>query len=425
MGTTAVPAGATDATTSAAGAAPPDPSAAPHVPVTPGSPELRALLDEIAAGAFERERDERPPHDVIDRIRETRFGALRVPIEFGGAGVIQRAFFAAIIDLAHADANVAHILRAHFWFVELRRLDDPAGRDRWLRSVADGTIYGNAASEVGGSRPVGEFVLDTRLTDDGDGYRLNGTKYYSTGSLYSDAVAVFAGHEDGRLASAIVPVDREGVTLEDDWDGIGQRLTGTGTTRLDDVALAAHEVVFRDVADPPAPSYEGASLQLYLTAVIAGVLRSVRDDAAALVRGRERTYVHGAAPVAADDPQLQEVVGRIASWAFAAEASVLAAADALDAAEETLQDGVPDAAAAAHASLRAAEAKVLVDELAQRAGGLIFDVGGASATRRSLNLDRHWRNARTLASHNPTVYKARAIGDLTINGTPLPAVGFF
>ena len=31
-------------------------------------------------------------------------------------------------------------------------------------------------------------------------------------------------------------------------------------------------------------------------------------------------------------------------------------------------------------------------------------------------LDRHWRNARTLASHNPRVYKARILGDWLING---------
>ena len=49
----------------------------------------------------------------------------------------------------------------------------------------------------------------------------------------------------------------------------------------------------------------------------------------------------------------------------------------------------------------------------------------SSSTIRSTNLDRHWRNARTLASHNPTAYKARSIGQLEINGTPLPTGSFF
>jgi alkylation response protein AidB-like acyl-CoA dehydrogenase len=236
---------------------------------------------------------------------------------------------------------------------------------------------------------------------------------------------VYASTDDGRLTSVIVPADRDGVTLEDDWDGIGQRLTGTGTTRLENVAVAPHEVIpLPDLAEP-APSYIGAFLQLYLTAVIAGVTREIVADAVALVRGRVRTYSHAAAPTPAADPQLQQVVGEIASHALAAEALVMLAADALDAAAASVLDGVPDADLAAAASLRAAKAKVVVDQLAPRIATQLFDVGGASATKQAHNLDRHWRNVRTLASHNPTVYKARAIGDLAINGTPLPANGFF
>ena len=53
------------------------------------------------------------------------------------------------------------------------------------------------------------------------------------------------------------------------------------------------------------------------------------------------------------------------------------------------------------------------------------DVGGASSTKRSRNFDRHWCNARTLSSHNPTTLMARSIGDYEVNGTPLPEKGFF
>jgi hypothetical protein len=51
------------------------------------------------------------------------------------------------------------------------------------------------------------------------------------------------------------------------------------------------------------------------------------------------------------------------------------------------------------------------------ASTLIFNAGGASAILESSKLDRHWRNARTLASHNPVVYKPRVVGDFVVNGT--------
>ena len=44
---------------------------------------------------------------------------------------------------------------------------------------------------------------------------------------------------------------------------------------------------------------------------------------------------------------------------------------------------------------------------------------------RKLNLDRHWRNARTLASHNPLDYKAHAVGNYLVNEVSPPANGYF
>jgi alkylation response protein AidB-like acyl-CoA dehydrogenase len=139
----------------------------------------------------------------------------------------------------------------------------------------------------------------------------------------------------------------------------------------------------------------------------------------------DRTYAHASADRPADDPLLQEIVGRISSNAFAARATVVDAADYLDAQAASIIDGVVDQDVAHEAAFAAARAKVVVDSLATQSASMLFDVGGASAIKQSFNLDRHWRNARTLASHNPATYKARAIGDREINNAPVPAGGFF
>jgi alkylation response protein AidB-like acyl-CoA dehydrogenase len=164
---------------------------------------------------------------------------------------------------------------------------------------------------------------------------------------------------------------------------------------------------------------------LILTAIIAGILRNVVSDAIRLVRGRGRTYAHAAGDTPAADPLLQQVVGQLASQALACEALVLAAAEAQEAAFNRAAAGTADFDLAHRGSLLAAQAKVVVDELASRAAAQLFDVGGSSAIKQSADLDRHWRNIRTLASHNPVLYKARAIGDYLINGTSLPSNGFF
>ena len=87
----------------------------------------------------------------------------------------------------------------------------------------------------------------------------------------------------------------------------------------------------------------------------------------------------------------------------------------------------PDRAkeASLNASLQAAKAKLVVDDLVLKSTSQMFEVGGASSAKRSENLDRHWRNARTLASHNPSIFKARVLGDYELNGTLPPNLAFF
>jgi alkylation response protein AidB-like acyl-CoA dehydrogenase len=395
-------------------------------PVRPGSPELQTLLARIADGANERERDRIPPFEQIQWIREAGLGRLRIPVEEGGTGASVRELFRVVMDLAAADSNVAHILRAHFWFVEQQLHSAHAeSRMRWLALINQDKIFGNATSEQSGQQ-VGLF-FETTLTPNtnGIGYRLNGQKFYSTGSLYSDWIQIFASTPEGTVAGAIVPVTREGLTLKEDWDGFGQRLTGTGTTILNNVYVRPEEAA--DYGSPLAqpPSYQFAFLQLYLQALMAGILRSVQEDAVVLVRRRRRSFSHATAERPIEDNQVLQVVGEIAADVFAAEAIVLAAADRIQAAADSVTDGLPDAHLARDAQIAAAEAKVAVDRFSYQKASRLFDAGGASATQAIYNLDRHWRNARTTSTHNPTFLKATAVGDFLVNGTPPPLNGFF
>ncbi|MHC5671411.1 acyl-CoA dehydrogenase family protein [Nostoc sp.] len=395
-------------------------------PVTANSPELQTLFDFIALGASDRDRDRILPYNVVELIRRSRLGALRVPVAEGGGGSTARELFEVVIRLGDADPNVAHIIRNHFSVTErILRSERTQRNRRWLKAVVDGAIIGLASTELEAKRSGGRQVVNTKLIPDGDGYRLNGTKYYSTGSLYADLIFVRVLAPDGSTAFILIPTNREGLELVDDWDGFGQRLTGTGTTTFSNVRVEAEEVIFETDTDKDDLPYNIVP-QLFLTAINAGIIRSVLRDATALIRNRPRTFYHAVSEQASEDPILQQTVGQIAANAFAAEAIVLAAADGLDRLPAAQAEGEEaETAAALATSLSAAKAKLIVDDLALRSATLLFEVGGASTTKKSSNFDRHWRNARTLSSHNPNHFKARAIGDYEINGTPLPQRGFF
>jgi alkylation response protein AidB-like acyl-CoA dehydrogenase len=393
----------------------------------PGSPEFAVLLAQIAAGARDRDLHDENPFDQVAALKRAGFGTLRVPEHLGGAGFTVPQLFSTIIELAAADPIVAHIFRAHFWFVEerLRTVDDPASR-RWLEKVVDGKTFGNAFSEKGGLA-VGSLVFNTRLLPDGQGgYRLNGEKYYSTGTLFSDYLAVTATTDHDSVATVVVPRGREGVGVVDDWDGFGQRRTGTGTTTFSDVAVSADEVLADspyDVEAPPTVQY--ASLQLFIHAVVAGILANVVEDGVALLESRERNFSHAVAERPVDDPLLQRQLGELAGTAYIAKAAVLDAAALIGAATESAVDGVPDAGLAQEAQLAVAKVKVHLDRVAPEAATRLLELGGASASSRTRNLDRHWRNIRTITLHNPVAYKARVIGENLLHGTPLPANAYF
>ncbi len=394
--------------------------------ILPGTPEFTDLLAQIRIGAKDRDLNDENPFDQVNALKRAGLGTLRLPADLGGPNFTVRQLFSTVIDVAAADPIVAHIFRTHFWFVEerLRTLDDSRSR-QWLTKVAEGHIVGNAFSEKG-SNAVGSLVFNTRLLPVPGGYRLTGEKFYSTGTLFADYLTVTATTDHDSVATVIVPTDRDGVRLVDDWDGFGQRRTGTGTTVFTSVNVSEDEVLADTPYDAePVPTVQYAALQLYIHAVVAGVLQTIVDDGAELLRSRTRSFSHALAEQPVDDPLYQRQLGELASTAYIARAAVLDAASAIEAATDSVRDGVPDADLATEAQLKVAKVKVHLDDVAPQAATRLLELGGASAASRARNLDRHWRNIRTITLHNPVAYKARVIGQHLLHGTPVPANAYF
>ncbi|EKS9912135.1 monooxygenase [Burkholderia multivorans] len=379
---------------------------------------FRPIFDRIAAGAADRERRRELPHEVIGWLKAAGFGAVRLPVGDGGAGASLPQLFRLLIELGAADSNLPQALRGHFAFVE-DWLNAPPGpaRATWFDRFASGQLVGNAWTEAG-DVPLGRTV--TTLSARDGRLVLNGRKFYSTGSLFADWIDVFAQREDGSDVIVAVATAQPGVIREDDWDGFGQTTTGSGTTRFVDAAVDADDVI--DFARRF--KYQTAFYQLFHVATLAGIGRAIVRDAGELVRGRTRVYSHGNAARAADDAQLQQVIGEIASWAYGAEALTLRAAQSLQLAYDAHFSGDDAAELAANlaAEIESAQSQLVVSDLVLRAATRLFDALGASATRSATALDRHWRNARTVSSHNPLVYKARIVGDWVINGRTPPFV---
>lgn len=377
---------------------------------------FRPIFQELAEGAAAREQSHRLPFEQIARLKASGFTKVRLPKEFDGLGVTLPELFNLLIELSAADSNLTQILRVHFAFVEdLLNSRSQERRAAWLPRIAAGEIVGIAWTETGSAV---DQVFSTLLTRTENGLRLNGQKYYTTGSLFADWIDVGASDEDGTNISVIVRRDAPGVEIVDDWDGFGQKLTASGSTFFRDVPVEAEDVLREEERF----RYATGFYQLYHLATLSGIARSLVREAGQLVADRRRTFSHAPAPLPKLDPQVLQVVGKLRAQAYAAGAVTLKAAEALQRAFGTrfANDPVEEDAANAIAEIESAEAQSIVTDLVLDASTRLFDALSASHTRITIGLDRHWRNARTLASHNPRIYKDRIIGDFEVNGTLPP-----
>lgn len=375
---------------------------------------FRPIFARIAEGAVARENERRLPRAEVQWLREAGFGAIRIPADEGGSSASLPQLFRLLTELAEADPNLVQILRAHFAFVEIRLNSEDAGiRSQWFDRIVAGQLVGAAMAE---RTSVTETTL--ALVREGEHFRLSGEKYYCTGTLYADWVSAGAkDQESDERVSVLVSTAAQGVSRIDDWDGFGQRLTGSGTTRFDNVLVSENDILRRfNPGEARADSYLTAFYQQFHLSAFAGIARAIRRDAIAFVQAKTRTFGVPGKTEPRNDPLVQRVVGKIASQTFAAEAIVESVSAGLQAAYESWLSGKADDEVFAEADRRAYQGQQVLVPLIPELASLLFEVGGASATQESRRLDRHWRNARTIGSHNPAISRERLLGDHWLNG---------
>ncbi|SHN76101.1 SfnB family sulfur acquisition oxidoreductase [Cryptosporangium aurantiacum] len=389
--------------------------------------EAEAVAGELArtfaAGAADRDRTRRLPGTELDELSRSGLLGIAVPARFGGAEVPATTLATVFAILAAADASIAQIPHSHFVFLDaLRRTGSEAQQERFFAEALAGARFANAQSERGG-RTITDDATTLSPREDGT-YVLDGVKYYSTGALFADWLVVRAVRAgvpvpDGApVPKALVYLRREtpGVAVDDDWDGMGQRTTASGTVRLegavvDEDAVVAYNALFEG------PTTYGARAQLLHAALDVGLARGALA-AGTEQAGRARPWFEAGVDRAADDPLLIQRAGELEIAVRAAEALLREAGAAIDAAEAALT-----AETAAAASIATAVAKVAASRASVDVASALFELGGTRAASDSLNLSRFWRDARTHTLHDPERWKVQHIGRWTLSRTPPPRHG--
>lgn len=364
----------------------------------------RRLAAQFAPEAALRDRTRRLPWAELEAFTASGLWAISVPQAFGGTGVSSATLAEVVATVSAADGSLGQIPQNHFFALEvLRRHGSPAQQRLLFGRVLAGERLGNALAEIGHK----DFQRRTQLVRAGDGWQLDGRKFYCTGALYAHWIPTLAlRSEQGqtRQVLAFVPRDAQGVTITDDWDGFGQRVTGSGSVAFEGVQVREEWIV------PYAPSAEepttaGPLAQLLHAAIDLGLGQGAL--AAALELPRD--------PLS---PGLARQVGELDLQLRAAQALVRRAGACVDAAR-----AAPDGASVAAASTAVAEARALTTTAALAAASQLFELAGPGSALEHLGLDRFWRNVRTHTLHDPLRWRVHAVGDYHLNGKPPPRHG--
>jgi SfnB family sulfur acquisition oxidoreductase len=372
----------------------------------------REYAGSIADGVIERDRSGVVPAAELAGFDASGLLAITVPREHGGPDLPASVLAEVVRSIAAVDPAIAQVPQAHFLLVDVLAVFGTGQQQRRLfGDVRHGARIGNGLAERGGQHAQD---LKTRLTARGPALRLQGRKYYCTGAITARWIGVSALDDDGHLVLAFVERGAAGLTIDEDWNVMGQRATVSGTMTLDDVPVDPALVIPYERAFT-VPQQLGARAQLVHAAIQVGIAGGALADAGAFVRTRARPFFEAArggwASRASEDPHTIRRYGQLATRVRAAEALLASAAVTLD--EVTRRPR--DSAEAARGSLAVAQAKAFGSEVAVEVASDLFSLSGASAADERYDLSRHWRNARTHASHDPADWKYYHVGNYLLN----------
>ena len=372
----------------------------------------KTLAAEFAVDAAKRDRDRLLPAAELDRFSGSGLWGITVPKAYGGAGVSFATLAQVIETISAADPSIGQIPQNHLAALDaIRFAGSEAQKAYWFARVLQGYRLGNAFSEAK-SRHVGAF--ETTLTPDGDGYIVNGEKFYATGALFAHFIHIGAVAPNGKVHLAIAPRGAKGLTIVDNWSSFGQRTTASGNVLIEQVRVDPIGVIPAYLGGEN-PSSNGSVSQIIQAAVDAGIARGAIEDTIAFVRRYTRPWIDSGQEKGSQDVFTISQIGDLEIKLHAAEALLEKAGLAIDG----IIDQPTDETVAA-ASATVAEAKVLTTEIAILATNKLHELAGTRSTLAEFNLDRHWRNARTHTLHDPVRWKYFHVGNYALNGVAPP-----
>ncbi len=198
--------------------------------------------------AAQIDRDNLFPHELWREMGDLGLLGITVPEEFGGAGMGYLAHVIAVEEIARASASVSLSYGAHsnLCVNQIALNGNAAQKARYLPKLVSGEHVGALAMSEAGA---GSDVVSMKLRADkrGDGYVLNGTKYWITNGPDADVLVVYAktDAEAGArgMTAFLIEKTMPGFSTSPHFDKLGMRGSNTAELVFENVEVPAENVL--------------------------------------------------------------------------------------------------------------------------------------------------------------------------------------
>lgn len=373
------------------------------------------LAKEFRQGAIERDQKRILPYEPIRKLTEAGFYGISVPKKYGGPEVSAVTISEVFRLLSAADPSIGQIPQNHFCWAPVFETGTPEQARFFYGRLLEGDKIGNSHAEFTRKKPRD---YETKVERVSGGYVITGKKYYSTGAVFAQWIPTFGNDPEGRPIQLYSRSDAPGLTVGDDWAGMGQRTTASGTTIFDKV-FVPDEQVFPFYLTEKSVLHWGPVGLLIHGAVDLGIAEEAYADAKDYILTKNRAWTENPFDEHSREPFIIQSFGELTVELHAAQALQRIAAQAID---RLRADPKPELLV--EARLAVADARIATGNAAVHISDQLFALTGARATLEQYGLDRHWRNSRIHTLHDPFRWKLYHIGNYHLNGE-LPGPGAY
>ncbi|GIO23602.1 acyl-CoA dehydrogenase family protein [Oceanobacillus sp. J11TS1] len=333
--------------------------------------------------------DDAFPYDNFKDLQEIGYPALTVPKEYGGAGISLDELLTYQQIIAQADGSTALSIGWHMGIMkhlgESKSWDENVYTKVIKNVIENGALLNNAATEPATGSPTRGGKPETTAVKKDNGWVITGRKTFTTLSpilTYFVVSASIDGTDD--VGNFLVKRDREGVNVEETWDSIAMRGSGSHDLVLDQVHLDQEDLVEIISNQKRKP----AGWLLHIPACYLGIAQAAQKDAVSFATSYSPNSIKG---TISELPNVKQKLGDLELLLLESAYFLHAVADKWDKSDEEARNTMgPELGAV----------KLSVTNKAVQGVDLAMRVVGAQSLKLKNNFERYYRDVRA-GLHNP------------------------